>query len=93
MFALHDFLNTPLYENYGIIIHPHWFDIFTLSMQTNTNVSCNVDDDESCHHNNEDRFEKEQEDLLIFNKSIKKSIQWCKTYYLLNKYMILLKML
>jgi hypothetical protein len=22
MLALHDFLNTPLYENYGITIHP-----------------------------------------------------------------------
>ncbi len=57
MFALHDLFNTPSYENYGIIIHPHRFDIFTLLMQTNTNVSCDVDDDESCDHNNEDRFE------------------------------------
>ncbi len=39
--------------------------MFTLSMQTNTNVSCDIDDDESCDHNNEDRFEKEQEDILI----------------------------
>jgi hypothetical protein len=23
MLALHDLLNTPLYENYGITIHPH----------------------------------------------------------------------
>jgi hypothetical protein len=38
MLALHDLLNTPLYENYRIIIHPRWFDMFTLSMQTNTNV-------------------------------------------------------
>jgi len=51
MFALHDLFNTPSYENYGIIIHPHRFDIFTLLMQTNTNVSCDVDDDESCDHN------------------------------------------
>jgi hypothetical protein len=34
-------------------------------MQTNTNVSCDVDDDESCDHNNEDRFEEEQENVLI----------------------------
>jgi hypothetical protein len=34
-------------------------------MQTNTNVSCDVDDDESCDHSNEDRFEEEQEDILI----------------------------
>jgi hypothetical protein len=33
-------------------------------MQTNTNFSCDVDDDESCDHNNEDRFEEEQEDIL-----------------------------
>ncbi len=39
--------------------------MFTLSMQTNTNVSCDVDDDESCDHNNEDRFEEEQENVLI----------------------------
>jgi hypothetical protein len=34
-------------------------------MQTNTNVSCNVNDDEYCDHNNEDRFEEEQENILI----------------------------
>jgi hypothetical protein len=33
--------------------------MFTLSMQININVSCYVDDDESCHHNNENRFEVE----------------------------------
>jgi len=33
-------------------------------MQTNTNVSCDVNDDESCDHNNEDKFEEEQEDIL-----------------------------
>ncbi len=61
MLALHDLLNTPLYENFGITIHPHLLDIITLSMQTNTNVLCDIDDDdESCNHNNEDRFEKEQ---------------------------------
>jgi hypothetical protein len=65
MLALHDLLNTPLYEYFGITIHPRWFDMFTLSMQTNTNVSCDIDDDESCDHNNENIFEKEQEDILI----------------------------
>jgi hypothetical protein len=65
MLALHDVLNTPLYENFGIIIHPRWFDMFTLSMQTNTSVSCDIDDDESCDHNNENRFEDEQENILI----------------------------
>jgi hypothetical protein len=65
MLALHDLLNTPLYENSEITIHPHWLDMFTLSMQIDTNVSCDVDDDESCDHDNEDRFEKEQEDILI----------------------------
>jgi hypothetical protein len=39
--------------------------MFTLLMQTNTNVSCDVDDDESCDHNNEDRFEEQQQDILI----------------------------
>ncbi len=38
MLQLHDLLNTPLYGNSGITIHPHWLDMFTLSMQTNTNV-------------------------------------------------------
>jgi hypothetical protein len=38
--------------------------MFLLSMQTNTNVSYDIID-ESCDHNNEDRFEKEQEDILI----------------------------
>jgi hypothetical protein len=66
MLALHDLLNRPLYENFGMIIHPHLFDMFTLSMQTNINVSCDVDDDESCDHNNEDKFEEEQEDILIY---------------------------
>ncbi len=61
---LHDLFNTPLYENYGITIHPCWFDMFTLSTQTNTNVSYDIDDDESCDHNNEYRFEEEQEDIL-----------------------------
>jgi hypothetical protein len=58
MLALHDLFNTPLYENSGITIHPCWFDMFTLSMQTNTNVSYDIDDDESCDHNNEDRLRK-----------------------------------
>ncbi len=62
--ALHDLFNTPLYENLGITIHPRWLDMFLLSMQTNTNVSCGIVD-ESCDHNNEDRFEEEQEDILI----------------------------
>jgi len=53
------------YENFGITIHPSWLDMFTLSMQTDTNVPCNIDDDESCDHNNEYRFEGEQEDILI----------------------------
>jgi hypothetical protein len=57
----------------------------TLSMQTNTNVSCDVNDDESCDHNNEDRFEEEQEDILT--KTM------LETYYFPNKYMIILKML
>jgi len=35
-------------------------------MQTNTNVFCDVDDDESCDHNNEDRFEEEQNDILTY---------------------------
>jgi hypothetical protein len=65
MLALHDLLNTPLYENSGIIIHPRQFDILTLSMQTNTNVSCDINDDESCDHDNEDKFEEEKEDILI----------------------------
>ncbi len=66
MLALHDLLNTPLYDLiFGITIHPRCFDIFTLSMETNINVSCDVDDDESCDHNNEDRFEEEQKDISI----------------------------
>jgi hypothetical protein len=58
MLALHDLLNTPLYENFGITIHPHLLDMVTLTMQTNTNVSCDIDDDESCDHNNEDRLNR-----------------------------------
>ncbi len=65
MLVLNDLLNTPLYENFRITIHPQWLDMFTLSIQTNIDVSCDVDDDESCDHNNEDIFEEEQEDLLI----------------------------
>jgi hypothetical protein len=56
MLALHDLLNTPLYENSRITIHPCWLYMFTLLMQTNSNVSCDIDDDESCDHNNENRF-------------------------------------
>ncbi len=66
MLALHDLFNTPLYENVGITIHLHLLDMSTSSMQTNTNVSCDVDDDESCDHNNEDKFEEEQEDILTY---------------------------
>jgi hypothetical protein len=66
MLALHDLFNTPLYENYGITIHPCWLDMFTLSMQTNNNVSYDINDDESCDHNNENKFEKEQEDILTY---------------------------
>jgi hypothetical protein len=40
--------------------------MFTLSMPTNSNVSFDVDDDESCDHNNENRFEEEQEDILTY---------------------------
>jgi hypothetical protein len=91
MLALHDLLKTPLYEIFGITIHPRtrrktpffdtfnplrqvekWgfsssdigFVMFTLSMQTNTNVSSDINDDESCDLNNKDRFEEEQEDIL-----------------------------
>jgi hypothetical protein len=64
MLALHDLLTTPLYENSELTIHPHWFDMFTLSMQTNINVSCDIDDGESCDHNNENRFEEEQKEIL-----------------------------
>ncbi len=39
--------------------------MFTLSMQISTTVSCDVDDDESCNHDNEDTFEEEQEVILI----------------------------
>jgi hypothetical protein len=35
-------------------------------MQTNTNVSCDIDDDESCDHNNEYIFEEEQEEILTY---------------------------
>jgi hypothetical protein len=59
MLALHDLFNTPLYENFGMRIHPCWLDIFTLSMQININVSYDIDDDESCDHNNEDKFEED----------------------------------
>jgi hypothetical protein len=38
--------------------------MFTLLEQTNINVSCDIDDDESCDHNNENRFEEEQEETL-----------------------------
>jgi hypothetical protein len=65
MLGLHDFLNTPLYENSIITIYPCQLDMFTLSMQTSTNISYDVNDDESCDHNNEDRCEEEQEDILI----------------------------
>jgi hypothetical protein len=85
MLALHDLLNTPLYENSIITIHPRWLDMFTLSMQTNTNVSCDIDDDESCDHNNEDRFEEEQEDILTYTM-----VQNILSF---EKYMIILKML
>jgi hypothetical protein len=34
-------------------------------MQISTTVSCDVDDDESCDHDNEDTFEEEQEVILI----------------------------
>jgi hypothetical protein len=64
MLALHDLFNTPLSDNSKIAIHPQWFDMFTLSMQINTNVSYDINDDESCDHSNEDRFEEEQEDIL-----------------------------
>jgi len=59
--------------------------MFILSMQTNINVFYDIIHDESCDHNNEDKFE-EQKDILTY-------IMVQKTYYLLNKYMIILKML
>ncbi len=51
-------------------------------MQTNINVFCNVIDDESCDHNNEDKFE-EQEDILTYTM--------VQNILFLNKYMIILK--
>ncbi len=39
--------------------------MFALSMQTNIDVFYDVNDDELCDDSNEDRFEKEQEDILI----------------------------
>ncbi len=36
--------------------------MFTLSMQTDTNVSCDINDDELCDHNNENKFEEEQKE-------------------------------
>jgi hypothetical protein len=65
MFVLSDLLNTPLYENFIITIYPQWLDMFALSIQTNIDVFCDIDDDESCGHNNEDRFEEKQEEKLI----------------------------
>ncbi len=40
--------------------------MFILSMQTNTNVFCDIIDDESCDHNNEDKFQVEQEEILTY---------------------------
>jgi len=40
--------------------------MFILSMQNNINVFCDIIDDESCDHNNEDKFEEEQEDILTY---------------------------
>jgi hypothetical protein len=34
-------------------------------MQININVFYDIDDDESCDHDNEDKFEEEQKDILI----------------------------
>jgi hypothetical protein len=62
MLALHDLLNTPLYDNFGITIHPRWLHMIT--MQTNINVYYDIDDESSCDRNNEDRFEEEQEDIF-----------------------------
>jgi hypothetical protein len=39
--------------------------MFALSMQTNTNVFYDVNDDELRDDSNEDKFEEEQEDILI----------------------------
>ncbi len=37
-------------------------------MQTNTNVFCDVIDDESCDHNNEEKIEKKtRRDINIYN--------------------------
>ncbi len=49
-------------------------------MQINTNVSCDLDDDdESCDHNNEDRFEEEPEDILI-NKMVQNILSFEQMY-------------
>jgi hypothetical protein len=65
MLILSDIFNTPLYEHFRIKIRPQWLDMFTLSIQTNVDVSCEIDDDESNDHNNEDKFEEEQGHLFV----------------------------
>ncbi len=85
MLALYDLFNKPLNEKFRIIIHPWWFDMFTLLMQTNTNVCYNINDNESCDHHNENRFEEEYKDILI-----DKMVQ---TYYLPKKYVCICGML
>ncbi len=40
--------------------------MFILLMQTSTNVFCDVINDESCDHNNEDKFEEDQADIITY---------------------------
>ena len=66
MSALHALLDTSLYKNIEVSIHPQWNNMFALSQQIQSaNVAKNVDDayendnddNHSCVINNEDRFE------------------------------------
>ncbi len=72
MSALYALLDTPLYKNIEVNIHPQWNSIFALSQQTqNANVAENVDNthednntnNQSCETNNEDGFEEQHENV------------------------------
>ncbi len=72
MSALHVIIDTPLYKNIEVNIHPQWNSMFALSQQTqNANVAENVDNthednntnNQSCETNNEDGFEEQHENV------------------------------
>ena len=60
MITLKDLINTPLYKECNVSIRPQWNSLFTLHMQSSSNLDVHINIEDNP---NEDNFEEESEDF------------------------------